>query len=181
MKRFLLGFIAALVLLAALGFGYIGLGFAPVATSSAPLPLERLITHIAMKARVKKEAPQSAPIQPSDEVYTAGAQIYRGNCAVCHGLPGQEPTAIARGEFPRPPQFFEGKGVLDDPPGETYWKIANGIRLTGMPGFSGSLSSDQMWRVTLLLCNGDNLPPDIQAALREPSSGQPAQPANPAK
>jgi len=24
-------------------------------------------------------------------------------------------------------------GVSDDEPGETYWKVANGIRLTGMP------------------------------------------------
>jgi len=26
---------------------------------------------------------------------------------------------------------FKGKGVTDDPAGVTYWKVANGIRLTG--------------------------------------------------
>jgi len=168
MKQFLLGFIAALVLIALGGFGFISLGLAPVATASSPLPFEKLITGIALNARVSKEAPKSSPIQPSDEVYMAGARIYRIDCAVCHGLPGQSQTAIAKGEFPKPPDLFKGKGVSDDPAGETYWKVANGIRLTGMPGFSGSLSSDQMWQVSLLLANSDKLPAPVRATLQEP-------------
>ncbi|HMC58879.1 MAG TPA: hypothetical protein VKJ01_06795, partial [Candidatus Solibacter sp.] len=59
-------------------------------------------------------------------------------------------------------------GVTDDPAGETYWKVANGIRLTGMPGFSGSLSTEQMWQVSLLLSNADKLPPTVRTALQEP-------------
>src|ERR1700722_31749 len=134
MKKFIFGFASALALIALLGFGYIELGLAPVATASAPLPFEKLITGIALNARVNKEAPKSSPMQPSDEVYAAGARIYRTNCAVCHGLPGQDQTVIAKGEFPKPPELFKGKGVSEDPPGETYWKVANGISLTGMAG-----------------------------------------------
>jgi mono/diheme cytochrome c family protein len=121
-----------------------------------------------LNARVSKEAPKSSPLQPSDEVYAAGATVYRNNCAVCHALPGREQTAIAKGEFPKPPELFKGKGVTDDPPGETYWKVANGIRLTGMPGFSASLSSDQMWQVSLLLSGADKLPAAVRATLQEP-------------
>ena len=161
MRLFLIGFISAFALILVAGFAYIELGFAPVATSSPPLPFERLITGIALDARVTKEAPSSSPIQPSDDVYLAGAQVYENNCAVCHGLPGQEQTAIARGEFPKPPKLLQGKGVSDDPAGVTYWKVANGIRLTGMPGFKGSLTSDQMWQVSLLLANSDKLPPNV--------------------
>jgi thiosulfate dehydrogenase len=168
MRRFIFGFIAALTLIAAGGLGYVALGLAPVATASAPLPFEKLITGIALNARVKKEAPKSSPIPASDEVYAAGAKIYRDNCAVCHGLPGQDQTAIAKGEFPKPPELFKGKGVTDDPAGVTYWKVANGIRLTGMPGFNGSLSSEQMWQVSLLLSNADKLPATVQTALQEP-------------
>ena len=109
-----------------------------------------------------------SPIPASDEAYTAGVRLYRNNCAVCHGLPGQDQTPIAKGEFPKPPELFKGKGVTDDPVGVTYWKVANGIRLTGMPGFSGSLSNEQMWQVTLLLSNADKLPATLLAALREP-------------
>ena len=168
MKQFILGFIGALVVLAVGGLAFIELGLAPVATSSAPLPFEKLITGIALNARVRKEAPKSSPFQPADDVYTAGAQIYRANCAVCHGLPGQDETAIAKGEFPKPPQLLKGKGVSDDPPGETYWKVANGIRLTGMPGFNGSLTTDQMWQVSLLLANSDKLPAGVRTTLQQP-------------
>ena len=51
-------------------------------------------------------------------------------------------------------------GVSDDPPGETYWKVANGIRLTGMPSYKQVLTDIQMWQVGLLLANADKpLPP----------------------
>jgi thiosulfate dehydrogenase len=168
MKQFLFGFVAALLLIVAGTFAYVGLGLAPVATASAPLPFERRITTMALHARVDKEAPASSPIAASDEVYAAGSGIYREDCAVCHGLPWQEQTAIAKGEFPKPPKLFMGKGVTDDPVGDTYWKVANGIRLTGMPGFSGSLSSDQMWQVSLFLANADKLPATVHAALQRP-------------
>src|SRR5258708_5786837 len=108
MRQFIIGFIAALLLIVAGGLAYIELGLAPVATSSAPLPFETLIAGLALNARVKKEAPTSSPIQASDEVYAAGARIYRTNCAVCHGLPGRDQTAIAKGEFPKPPELFKG-------------------------------------------------------------------------
>jgi thiosulfate dehydrogenase len=123
---------------------------------------------MALNARVKKEAPKSSPIPPSDEVYAAGAQIYRHNCAVCHGLPERDQTAIAKGEFPKPPELFKGKGVTYDLVGVTYWKVANGIRLSGMPGFDGSLSNEQMWQVSLLLANSDKLPASVRTALQEP-------------
>jgi thiosulfate dehydrogenase len=168
MKRFIQGFLAAVGLIVVGVAGYVGLGLAPVATASAPLPFEQLVTGIALHARVSREAPKSSPIPPTEDVYTAGARTYRNNCAVCHGLPGQEQTAIAKGEFPKPPELFDGKGVTDDPVGDTYWVVANGIRLTGMPGFTGSLGSDQMWQVSLLLANADKLPPAVKRVLEAP-------------
>jgi mono/diheme cytochrome c family protein len=168
MKQFLFGFIAALMLIAAGVLGYVALGLAPVATASTPLPLEKQITGMALRARVNKEAPKSAPISASNDVYAAGARIYRNNCAVCHGLPGQDRTPIAEGEFPKPPELFMGKGVTNDPAGVTYWKVANGIRLTGMPGFTGSLSSEQMWQVSLFLAGADKLPATVRADLQKP-------------
>src|ERR1700680_4243615 len=168
MMRFIQGFLAAVGLIVIGGAAYVGLGLAPVATASAPLPFEQLVTGVALRARVKREAPTSSPIPPREGVYAVGARIYRNNCAVCHGLPGQEQTAIAKGEFPKPPECFKDQGVTDDPVGDTYWKVANGIRLTGMPGFTGSLGSDQIWQVTLLLANADKLSPAVKTALQAP-------------
>ena len=72
--------------------------------------------------------------------------------------------------FPAPPALWEKHassdvvGVSDDPPGETYWKVANGIRLTGMPAFKDTLTDTQIWQVSLLLANADKpLPPQALA------------------
>jgi len=62
--------------------------------------------------------------------------------------------------------------VTDDPPGETFWKVANGIRLTGMPSFNQSLSETQMWQISLMLANADKLPNSVTAIL----AGQPDPP-----
>jgi mono/diheme cytochrome c family protein len=168
-KQFFAGLIAGVVLavlLIVLGaYIYFAQGFAPVATSSAPMPFEKKLADIALAARMKKEASQNAPIAPTEPNLQAGAAFYSEQCAVCHGLPGAAETAIARGMFPKPPQLFKGKGVTDDPPVETHWKVANGIRLTGMPGFQGTSKDEQLWQVSLLLAHADNLPPSVKNTL----------------
>lgn len=169
MKGFILGLIIGLVAVPLLVFEYVVTGRAPVATSAKALPFEKELTHKALQARLAKEMPKTVPIQADVAAYTAGAPVYRDQCAVCHGLPGQRPTAIAAGMFPKPPQLFAGKGVTDDDPGETYWKVAHGIRLTGMPAFSHALNETQMWQVSLLLANADKLPETVKQALVSPA------------
>jgi mono/diheme cytochrome c family protein len=127
-----------------------------------------MLAQKALSARIDKEMPKNVPIQPTEENFAAGAQIYRDNCAVCHSLPGQKESAIAVGMYPRPPKLLEGKGVTDDPAGESYWKVANGIRLTGMPGFRDALSDSQMWQVSLLVAQADKLPKSVSDSLGAP-------------
>jgi thiosulfate dehydrogenase len=158
MGKFLIGVIVGLIVIPAGVYMYFSSGSAPVATSSEPIPFEKMLAGMALHARMDKEMPKSVPINPDEAAYVAGAQAYKENCAVCHGLPGQAQTAIAQGMFPKPPKLMEGKGVTDDPPAESYWKVAGGIRMTGMPGFGKSLSTAQIWQVSLLLANADKLP-----------------------
>ena len=169
MSKLLTGFVLgvlATVLLASAGiYTYFKRGMAPVATSAPPMPFEKKLARMALHARMAREMPSQAPIPPDEGNLVAGARVYVQHCAVCHGLPGGTQTAIAEGEFPKPPHLFRGKGVTDDSAGETYWKVANGIRLTGMPGFEKSLSTDQMWQVSLLLASADKLPASAGAAL----------------
>src|SRR5579863_4757730 len=167
MKSLLLGILLGLVLVMAGAYLYFSRGFAPVATSAAPMPFETTMAKLALRARIAKEAPTSAPIPSDDTNLLAGAHIYHENCAVCHGLIGQPETAIGKGEFPPPPQLFHGHGVTDDPVGETYWKVKNGIRLTGMPGFVKSLTDQQLWQVSLLLAQADKLSVDARKLLSE--------------
>lgn len=184
MKTFLFGLLLGIFVVPLVAYAYFMSGSAPVATSAPPMPFERMLAGSALNARIAKEMPKTSPIPAEEATYSAGAQIYRENCAVCHGLPGGQPTAIAKGMYPHVPQLFHGKGVTDDEPGETYWKVANGIRLTGMPGFKQSLSETQMWQVSLLLANADKLPDSVkQALVAAPAAPQsvPSQPVAPTK
>jgi thiosulfate dehydrogenase len=172
MRKFLIGLILGLIAVPAGVYLYFSSGNAPVATSAPPMPFERTIARMALHARLDKEMPKSVPISADEAAYVAGAQIYKEHCAVCHGLAGQAQTAIAQGMFPKPPKLMEGTGVTDDPPGESYWKVAGGIRMTGMPGFEKTLSTTQMWQVSLVVANMDKLPKsakDILPAAALPS------------
>lgn len=179
MKKFLFGLILGLLIPAVAGYCYFSLGYAPVATSAAPMPFEATMARLALHARIAKEAPTKAAPMPADEANLGqGAAIYAANCAFCHGLPNQKATMAAKGMFPLPPQLFEkSEMVTDDPVGVTYWKVSNGIRMTGMPGFGEMLTPAQMWQVSLLLANADKLPADVQQTLAAPLQAAPAQPA----
>jgi thiosulfate dehydrogenase len=176
MRKFLIGLIIGFLIFPALIYSYFSSGNVPVATSAPPMPFERKLAHMALDTRLDKEMPKTVPIAADEAAYSAGAQVYKDNCAVCHGLPGQMQTAIAKGMFPKPPKLLEGTGVTDDTPGETYWKVSNGIRMTGMPGFEKTLSTNQMWQVSLLLANADKLPKTVTDSL----AGLPVTPAPPA-
>jgi thiosulfate dehydrogenase len=165
MKGFVIGLILGMVVVPAVAYFYFATGMAPVATSASPMPFEKTLARAAQHARMDKEMPKSVPITADDAAYAAGAQVYKDNCAVCHGLPSQPQTTIAKGMFPKPPKLMEGTGVTDDPAQETYWKVAGGIRMTGMPGFEKTLSTTQMWQVSLLLANADKLPPAVKDSL----------------
>ncbi|MGC2475132.1 MAG: c-type cytochrome [Candidatus Sulfotelmatobacter sp.] len=167
MGKFVVGLIIGLAAVPVIVYFYFATGIAPVATTAPPMPFEKMFARMALHARLDKEVPKTVPIAADEAAYTAGAQVYKEHCAVCHGLPGSAQSAIANGMFPKPPKLMQGTGVTDDPPGETYWKVAGGIRMTGMPGFEKSLSTTQMWQVSLLCANADKLPASAKQILTE--------------
>ncbi|MDE3153921.1 MAG: c-type cytochrome [Acidobacteriota bacterium] len=177
MKAFVAGVVVTILCIVGGVYAYLAGGYAPVATDARPLPLEKRLTGMALHAKLRKEMPRTVPIEATEANYLAGARLYLTHCAVCHGAPGQQKTAIARGEFPVPPELMHGKGVTDDPPGETYWKVANGIRLTGMPGFHQSLSDTQMWQISLLVANANKLPESVMQVLAGQAGSPAAAPA----
>ena len=165
MGRILFGIFIGIVLVPLAVLGWLKFGHPPVAVADAPLPFERQIVGVPLGARIDKEMIKTPPIQPDEANLVAGAEIYSEQCAACHGTHGK-PVRFAPHMFPDAPALFEKHGrrgvvgVSDDPPGETYWKVANGIRLSGMPSYKQILTDTQMWQVSLLLANADKpLPP----------------------
>jgi mono/diheme cytochrome c family protein len=134
-----------------------------------------------LHTRIDRELVKIPPIQPDEGNLIAGAHVYSEKCIVCHGLHGK-PSVFGPRMFPQAPPLWEKHddndivGVSDDLPGETYWKVANGIRLTGMPSYKGVLTENEMWQVSLLVSAADKpLPP---AAVEILLGKQPAQASN---
>jgi thiosulfate dehydrogenase len=186
MVRILVGIVLGILLAPVVLLAWFRFGHPPVAVSDPPLPLERWITSIPLHARIDREMQTTAPIQADGDNLVAGAEVYRDQCAACHGFHGK-PSTFAAHMFPPAPQLWEkhrrgtAVGVSDDPVSETAWKVDNGIRLSGMPAFKQALTDTQIWQVSLLLANADKpLPPAALDILR----GQPAPaavPGGPAK
>jgi mono/diheme cytochrome c family protein len=179
MLRILFGILLGMVLVPAAAMLYLQNGNVPVAVADKPFPKEREFTGNALHARIDRDAPKFAPIQADEQNLVAGAHIYKDQCAVCHGIHGTR-ASIGANMYPVAPPLWEKHqtsdvvGVSDDPVGETFWKVSNGIRLTGMPAFQGVLNDTQMWQVSLLLANADKpLPP----AAVELVGGQAVKPA----
>jgi len=182
-KAFIWGIIIGIVLVGAGVYVYFAFGYAPVAVEDKPIPFERTLANRALDAHIDKEMPRSSPIAPDEATYMAGAQVYDQHCGICHGFPNMDQGAMPKGMFPKPPQLFKGKGVTDDPAGETYWKVDNGIRLTGMPEFKHTLNDTQMWQVSLLLANADKISDAVKQELKPgppPGMMPPGMPAAPA-
>jgi mono/diheme cytochrome c family protein len=165
LKGIVLGVPLGFVLVFLGAYLYFSTGQAPVATNSPAMPFESRFARMARRAYMARQ-PHLNPAVPEDEQnFLEGAKVYKDDCAVCHGLPGEPKTAIANGMFPKPPQLFRGVGVTDDQAWETYTKVANGIRMTGMPGFKDTLDENKMWQVSLLLKHADKLPASVKAQL----------------
>jgi mono/diheme cytochrome c family protein len=171
--KLVLGFLLGILAVAAGAWGYMRFATLPVATADKPFPMEATIVRVPLDARIAREM-KTPPFGTSEDAFESGARIYRAQCASCHGIPGHDVT-FAKYMYPVAPQLWKAHrkdgivGVSDDEPGETYWKVANGIRLTGMPSFEHVLTDTQMWQVTLLLKNADQpLPDPVMGILTAP-------------
>ncbi|HLI95367.1 MAG TPA: c-type cytochrome, partial [Candidatus Baltobacteraceae bacterium] len=143
------------------------------------------LARISLQATIARQVDANAlnPLPVNDANLTAGVKLYGTNCTVCHGAADAKMSAIARGLYQRPPQlahlalrssaagdsasFPRRRGVEDDPEANINWIITHGIRLTGMPAFSETLSKRQIWQLTMLLKHMDSLPPNVAAAFRK--------------
>jgi thiosulfate dehydrogenase len=165
LRGLILGILLGILLVAGGVYLYFATGRAPVATSAPPIPFEKRLAGVGLHAYLDK-LPHPAPQVAADEANVlAGAKIYKEQCATCHGLPNEPKTAVAQGMFPAPPQLFKGTGVTDDEEWESYWKVENGIRLSGMPAFKGQLTEKQIWQVIVLVKNADKISEPVKKEL----------------
>src|ERR1700738_3809012 len=99
-RGLIVGILLGVVLVIVGVYLYFSTGSAPVAVNAPLMPFERTFAHMTQNAYLNK-LPHPAPQVPENEAsYLAGAEVYKQNCAVCHGLPDQPKTNIAAGMSP---------------------------------------------------------------------------------
>jgi thiosulfate dehydrogenase len=164
MSKTLIGFILGLLVLPAIGAVIAFSGRFPFEATATPPRWEGRLAAMALDPAVERKAHGLAnPIAATDDELLKGMQLYRGDCAGCHGDPGR-PSPWGRNNYPPAPQLAD-HGV-DDPVPATFVVVKHGIRYTGMGAWRGLLSDDDIWRVALFLNRVESLPPAVEAAWR---------------
>lgn len=176
LKRTLKGILAgaALVLAFAVVAAYVLVtaGWLPANADAPPNPLEKWAARRSLHATIRREAPVEHPPEPSDRDLVAGVRLYAVNCAVCHGASDGKASNVAKGLYQKPPQLAS-HGVEDDAVGETFWIVKHGVRLTGMPAYSPTLSDEDVWKLAWFLHDMDHLPAAAAQAWKAlPSQGR---------
>lgn len=74
-----------------------------------------------------------------------GAQVYRENCASCHGDRGRGNGPMAAGLDPKPANLSDAAALSEASPLDFYRRVTIGVVGTSMPAFEGRLSADDRW------------------------------------
>jgi mono/diheme cytochrome c family protein len=96
------------------------------------------------------------PLPDTDEVVGQGQEVFLGSCAQCHGADGRGDSNLGRSMNP-PAMDLSSAHVQHWSDAELFWIIQNGVRLTGMPAWKGSISEDDTWKLTRYIHNVSRL------------------------
>ncbi len=118
------------------GFAFIYSGVYDVGATRPHWPL----TYWAMETvRMHSVKAHAAGIVPppwiaEETKVVEGTAHFAAHCASCHGAPGVPPGDIADGLYPRPADLKNSAARYT--PGELFWILKNGIKMSGMPSWS---------------------------------------------
>jgi mono/diheme cytochrome c family protein len=160
--------LAGLTLLAAVGAGiglYLFEGGYDVAAAQHDGQAFTWVVHGVMIHSVKARAAKTpAPAAFTPAQVQAGFEIYDRDCAVCHGGPGVGRAAWVAGMNPTPPYIIDSA---------RHWSasdlrliVGDGVRMTAMPAWRGTLTEAQVWDVVGFLEALPDTSPDAYARRR---------------
>ena len=156
---------AGLPLAGIAAFLFVKSGVYDVGAAKRHTRLTEWLTHETMIHSVRIRAERLAPPShtSADEV-VAGYCAYETHCVACHGAAGVAREAWVSGMEPQPPYLLDATEQFT--PGELFWIVKNGIKMTGMPAWGSSMSDRQMWNIVAWLQVSRNLPPQTYLRLR---------------
>jgi mono/diheme cytochrome c family protein len=101
----------------------------------------------AIGRRAAEEQPLAAAATAED--LAAGAEIYDGACARCHGRTDGRPSAYGAALYPPAPPLPGHRTRFTE--AELAVVVRHGIRMTGMPAWGGMLSDRDIARVVAVV------------------------------
>lgn len=91
----------------------------------------------------------TSPLPDSPETVAQGKALYngRGTCFNCHGKEGGGDGPVAAQLDPSPRNFQHHGFWRHRTEGEIFWVIKHGSPGTGMIGFAGQLTDEEIWAI----------------------------------
>ena len=149
--RTILATIIAVVLVQVLGAAAgIYSGVFNMAATDFHWSLTQMVIDVARVRSIKLHALGIVPsVNLADQKrVVAGTSHFAEHCATCHSAPGVYSGELAKGMYPQPPVLTDS--AKEWSPGELFWIIRNGIKMSGMPSWPG-LSDDNLWDIVAFL------------------------------
>ncbi len=169
MRKFFLGVVVTLVILAGGAYVYLRVGYLDLRADIQPSAFEQHSAMAFMDASMDRHAPeQKNPIEPSEAKMIEGVRLYNTHCAECHGAPDHPQQKFGHPFYPPAPLFTED--APDMPENQNFYIIRHGVRWTGMPAWENTLSDDQIWTLVTFLSHMDKLPPAVQQVWGQPET-----------
>ena len=166
MKRFSLGIITAIAFAGLVGLVTVWAGGYNVAATVPHTDVGKWAITTNMKNSVEGNA--QAVVVPAGfptEDPEAGFSSFDAMCVHCHGAPGVERAAWAKGLLPKPPSLSEAASEWNS--AEIFWIVRNGIKMTGMPAMAESHSDEEIWKIIAFVEQLPDMTPERYAELRE--------------
>jgi len=142
------GALSAIALLVGVGGVYL-MGTNGLSAREQPGALEKWVARQARSLAVPKDARnRENPVADSPQVQADARAHWADHCAACHSNNGSGDVEMGKHMYPPAPDMRvpETQQMTD---GELFFIIQNGIRMTGMPGWSvGSQHDEQAsWKL----------------------------------
>ncbi|HYD75792.1 c-type cytochrome [Ramlibacter sp.] len=185
LRTLVLGFVAMLLAGVVGGAVLVYMGFYDI---SAMRQHTKPVFHLLDFAMARAIDVRADAVPPGDlgeeRRVRAGLAQFQRHCLQCHGAPGVAPEALAFGLTPAPANLLHAGRTW--PPSEIQWVVANGVKMTGMPGWGWRLSEEEIWDLVAFVQAmprlsprayaelAGSLPGTAQAAAPVPAPPQPA-------
>ena len=169
MKKFIAGIIVTLLAISVGAIATTHLGLYPIGADNPPGALERVLASRALDVYAEKHKPQgNNPTAITPANLTEGAKEYEEHCALCHGGAKAKISRMRDNFSPPAPQLIDR--IPHDDDAWLFWVTKHGVRMTGMPAWTGILSDEEMWKVVAFIKHSDKLPPETRAAWQQLAS-----------